>query len=52
MLDLVNVCLMQRTDTLILVIGCTSTLVTNRTAVMFNTQISRRIWVKARGRNL
>ena len=45
-------CLMQRADRLIPVTGCTSILVTNRKAVMFNTPVSRRIWVKARGRNL
>ena len=43
---------MQRKDTLVLVIGCTSKLLTNRTAVMFMTPVSKRIWVKAWGRNL
>ena len=34
-------------DRLILVTGCTSILVINRKAVMFNTPVGRRIWVKA-----
>ena len=38
---------MQRTDRHILVTGCTSILIINRKAVMFNTPVSRRIWVKA-----
>ena len=35
-----------------LLTGCTGILVTSRKAVTFNTPVSRKIWVKVRGRNL